>query len=220
MVSLVVVAGLVFVLGATAMQGGVRKLRMTTPVLAGDVASLTVDVVPRARCSIALSDGSYATSSRRLLAPKPGGRITWRWRVPAAARAGLARAQVRCGASGTLRTTFRIVKPITLAAARTAVCARVPERVRAKYRTELVPLLERTLEQLRLEHGTFDCAWGSNYYPGGVPISYYLVTVAAAKAPCTFDVSARIVWPSDPPLPGYTGPITEKYQETCNSLGS
>jgi hypothetical protein len=90
--------------------------------------------------------------------------------------------------------------------------------VQTKFRTELVPLLDRTLEQLRLEYGAFACAWGSNYYSGGVPVSYYLVAVAPGTSPCAFVVSARVVWPGDPPEPGYTGPVTETYRETCNSL--
>jgi hypothetical protein len=107
---------------------------------------------------------------------------------------------------------------LSLDEAANLACARVQQRVRAKYRTQLVSLLDRTLDQLRAQYGAFDCAWGSNYYPGGTPISYYLVTVAASKTPCTFVVSARVVWPAEPPQPGYNGPADETYQETCKSL--
>jgi hypothetical protein len=93
--------------------------------------------------------------------------------------------------------------------------------VASKYSTQLVALLERTVEQLRGTYGPFDCAWGSNYYYStGTPASYYLVSVAAGSSPCTFVVSARVVWPAEPPLPGYMGPVSEKYTETCESLGA
>jgi hypothetical protein len=219
---LLIAAALVVVAGAAAAQDGVRKVRVTSPVQAGEMAALTVAVAPRARCSIALSGGSYVASTAAL-APKAGGRITWRWRVPLSARGGLARARVACGTSGTLRTTFEVIaKPVSLslAEAKKKACARVPQRVQSKYRTQLVPLLDRTLEQLRAEYRGFDCAWGSNYYPEGTPISYYLVSIAAAKAPCTFAVTARVVWPGDPALPGYAGPVSETYTETCKSLGA
>lgn len=214
---------LIVVVVAGATQSGVRNVRITSPVQAGQRAALTVDVVPRARCSLALPAGSYAPSTRATLAPKVGGRITWRWIVPASRRQGVAQARVSCGSSGTLQVGFRIVaKPaaLSLDEAKKRACTRVQQRVRSKYATQLVPLLERTLEQLHESYGAFDCAWGSNYYTGGIPISYYLVSVSAAPAPCNFIVSANVVWPADPPLPGYAGPVTEKYKETCKSLGT
>ncbi len=210
--------GLVLALTAAAAQSAVRKVSITSPVVAGKTASVRVDVSPRARCTISVAPGSYVRAGATL-APRTGGRITWRWKVQPNAQPGRSPVVVRCGKSGTLRTSLVIAPPeIPLATAATAACKKVPERVLGKYQTELIPLLERTLQSLRAQYGAFDCAYGSNYYKDGGPLSYYLVSVARGASPCTFSVSARVVWVSDPPLPGYTGPKDEKYVETCSSL--
>lgn len=79
-------------------------------------------------------------------------------------------------------------------------------------------MLDSTLTALREQHGSFDCAYGSNYYREGGPLSYYLITVRPGKARCSFGVAARVVWVSERPLPGYEGPVDEAYVETCASL--
>jgi hypothetical protein len=115
-------------------------------------------------------------------------------------------------------TIAALEQEIPLAAASRAVCSKVPVRVMSRYRTELVPLLERTVVGLRAQYGPFDCAYGSNYYREGGPLAYYLVTVKKGARRCTYTITARVVWVSDPPLPGYTGPVDETYVETCTSL--
>ena len=211
-------AGTIAVLASvTAAQSAVHRVSITSPVPAGTSVRLTVEVAPRAKCTIALAPRTSVASAG--LAARTGGRITWRWKVRPTARLGRSPVTVRCGTSGTLRTSFVITAPeLTLAAAATAVCTRAPTRVLGKYKTELVPLLERTLTALHAQYGAFDCAYGSNYYKDGGPLSYYLVSVARGKGPCTFSVKTRVVWVSDPPLPGYTGPTDETYAETCASL--
>lgn len=201
----------------TAAQSAVRRASITSPVAAGKTAKLSVDVTPPARCTITLAPRTYVASAG--LRPRRGGHITWRWKLRPTAKLGRSPVTVRCGTSGTLRTSFVIAAPeLTLAAAARATCERVPARVLRKFTTELVPLLDRTLTLLRAQYGAFDCAWGSNYYKTGGPISYYLVNVARGKDACTFSITTRVVWVSDPPLPGYTGPTDETYAETCASL--
>jgi hypothetical protein len=128
---------------------------------------------------------------------------------------------VRCGSSGVLRTTFTITSAetsITLETAARLVCERAPARALSRYKTQLIPLLERTIASLRQQYGAFDCAFGSNYYKNGGPISYYLISVRRGPAPCRYVVAARLIWISGAPLPGYDGPKTERYSETCSSL--
>jgi hypothetical protein len=86
----------------------VRKVALTSPVRAGRAASLTVDVSPRARCTIELTYGT-AVSKVNGLGPKTGGRITWRWRVGPSTQPGRWPIIVRCGTSGTLRTKIRVL---------------------------------------------------------------------------------------------------------------
>jgi hypothetical protein len=211
------VGSLVLLLCVTAAQSAVRRVSITSPVAAGKAARLTVDVAPRARCTITLAPRTYVASPG--LQARSGGRITWRWKIRPTAKLGRSPVSVRCGTSGTLRTSFVIGAPeLSLAAAARATCERVPARVLGRFETELVPLLERTLADLRTQYGAFDCAWGSNYYKTGGPLSFYLVKVARGKSVCTFSVTTRVIWVSDPPLPGYTGPTDETYAETCASL--
>jgi hypothetical protein len=215
---LAIVAG-AFATGVSAADSAVRQLRITSPVQAGAVASLSVDVSPAARCTIAPARGTYVPGQS--LAPKTGRRLTWRWRLRPTARPGRSSVVVRCGAAGTLRTGFTITRPVPelgLAAARQAVCEGAPARVQRRFATQLVPLLDRTLEAIRAEYGAFDCAYGSNYYKDGGPLSYYLLTVRNGSARCAFVVTARVVWVDDPPLPGYEGPVNERYTETCATL--
>jgi hypothetical protein len=122
-----------------------------------------------------------------------------------------------------LRTTLRIIGAVPelgLAAAKRAVCERAPARVQRRYKTELIPLLDRTLADLRAKYGAFDCAYGSNYYRDGGPLSYYLLSVRKGATRCAFAIAARVVWVDQRPLPGYTGPVDESYPETCTTLRS
>ncbi len=87
--------------------GTVKRVSLTTPVVAGDYAQLSVRVTPRARCTIKVI---YETtvSKAKGLGPKTGGRITWRWRVGTSTHPGRWPIIVRCG-SGMLRTTIRVL---------------------------------------------------------------------------------------------------------------
>jgi hypothetical protein len=81
---------------------GVLRVSLTTPVRAGSYAQLTVKVTPPARCTIQVSN-------KKGLGPKTGGRITWRWKVGSSTRPGRWPIVVRCGTSGSLRVTLRVL---------------------------------------------------------------------------------------------------------------
>jgi len=109
-----VIRGLVLVLLAAAFviaapaSATVRKVSLTSPVVAGNDASLTVAVAPRAQCTIAVV---YQTgvSKAKGLGAKRGGRITWRWQVGSNTTPGRWPIIVRCGKSGALRLKIRVL---------------------------------------------------------------------------------------------------------------
>jgi hypothetical protein len=88
--------------------GTVKRLSLTTPVVAGSYASLTVKVAPAARCRIQVVYDTVISSAKGL-GPKTGGQITWRWRVGTSTHAGKWPIIVDCGESGKLRTTIRVL---------------------------------------------------------------------------------------------------------------
>ena len=104
--SLVVV--LVALLAVTPAAATVRKVSLTTPVRAGADASLTVNVSPRARCTIEVIYDTVVSKAKGL-GPKTGGRITWRWRVGTSTHPGRWPVIVRCETSGTLRLRLRVL---------------------------------------------------------------------------------------------------------------
>lgn len=104
--ALVLTSGLVGALIAVGAAGAaVKSISLTTPVVAGSYASLTVNVLPRARCT---GQVSYEPNAIRL-GPGTGGRISWRWRVAADTKPGSWPLVVSCGKSGTLRTRITIL---------------------------------------------------------------------------------------------------------------
>jgi hypothetical protein len=101
----------VALLAASTALGGpdsVRRVALTSPVRTGDEASLTVNVAPRARCTIEVIYDTVVSKAKGLN-PKSGGRITWRWRVGTNTRPGRWPIIVRCGQSGTLRLKIRVL---------------------------------------------------------------------------------------------------------------
>ena len=85
----------------------VRKVSFTSVVSPNDYASLTVNVAPRARCTIAVVYASGVSKARGLGA-KTGGRITWRWKVGSSTTAERWPVRVVCGKSGKLNLTLRV----------------------------------------------------------------------------------------------------------------
>jgi hypothetical protein len=96
---------------ALAMPGyGVAKVKratFTATVSPNDYASLTVNVSPRARCTITVVYDTTVSHARGLGA-KTGGRITWRWKVGSATHAGRWPVTVDCGESGKLVLRMRV----------------------------------------------------------------------------------------------------------------
>lgn len=128
----------------------VRKVTLTSEVRAGSYASLTVDVIPRARCTIRVIYNTQ-TESRILstdgLTSKTGGRITWRWRMPKDAQPARTPIDVSCGESGTLRTEL-LVGPIPklprILSARVVTGTRYGTAVRVSYCFRSLPSDPRT----------------------------------------------------------------------------
>lgn len=108
--------GLGVVLAALAFAGSssatVTRVSLTPSVRVGTDARLTVNVSPRARCTIRVVHAGAAVRAAGL-GPKVGGRITWRWRMPATAPAGRASVRVQCGKSGSLAAAIAVTRPST-----------------------------------------------------------------------------------------------------------
>ncbi len=85
----------------------VKKTAITSTVRAGNVASLTVKVSPKARCTIKVTYGKVVAKGWGLR-PKTGKVLTWRWRVGRLTDPGRWPIVVKCGKSGTLKTKFRV----------------------------------------------------------------------------------------------------------------
>jgi hypothetical protein len=113
-VAAVLIAGMLQFGASAADAASVRQVSLTSPVLAGAFASLTVNVAPRARCTIRVIYNT-ATESRILtdagLNPKTGGTLTWRWRIPKDAHPTRTPIELMCGDSGELRSEL-LVGPI------------------------------------------------------------------------------------------------------------
>ena len=109
--AVVALAALVALAAVAEANATVKQVMLTSPVLAGGHATLTVSVTPRARCTIRVIYNTR-TESKLLsaddLVPKTGGTITWRWRLPKDARPGRTPIDVRCGESGMLRAELLI----------------------------------------------------------------------------------------------------------------
>lgn len=210
-------------LASTAAEGVVRRMSLTTPVQAGDLAALTVNVSPRARCSITVTYNGVVARTRGLV-PRAGRRITWRWRVDANTKPGRWPIVVRCGSSGTLRTKLKVLAAkgpeMSLNDASIAMCTRAPARVMARYNTELEALNERALASLRRKVGEFNCGYGIGDYPGdGAGVGYWVASISPGGERCSFVISARVIWFNARPYSNYAGPPErETYTETCKSL--
>jgi hypothetical protein len=102
----VVVAAAALVLTGLA-SAAVRKVAFTSPVAAGDQASLTVTVSPKAHCTIKVVYDTTVSHARGLGA-KTGSRITWSWKVGSSTHAGRWPVTVNCNKSGTLSLRLRV----------------------------------------------------------------------------------------------------------------
>ena len=100
-----VIGALVVVAPASAT---VKRTVFTGSVEAGDEATLTVTVAPRARCTIKVVYDTV-TSRANGLGAKTGTKITWRWRVGSNTHGGRWPVTVDCGKSGKLRVLLRVI---------------------------------------------------------------------------------------------------------------
>jgi len=98
-----VVAGVV----AAAAMASVRKVSFTGTVSPSDYATLTVQVSPKARCTITVIYDTVVSEAKGL-SPKTGTKITWRWKVGSATHSGRWPVRVDCGKSGKLTLQLRV----------------------------------------------------------------------------------------------------------------
>lgn len=160
-------------LGASSADAAVRQVSLTSPVRAGAFASLTVNVSPRARCTIRVIYNT-ATQSKILsdagLNPKTGGTISWRWRIPKGAHPARTPIEVMCGDSGELRAEL-LVGPIPelprILSARLVSGTKFGKAVRLSYCFRSLPadprirprVLSVTVENLRDDLPPLNIGW-------------------------------------------------------------
>jgi len=83
----------------------VRLLGVTSPASPGSYATLTVAVSPAATCSITVQYKSGPSHAAGLY-PQRGSKISWTWKVGTNTTPGRWPIYVRCGAAGSLSTSF------------------------------------------------------------------------------------------------------------------
>ena len=100
----VVVLAAVFVSAAAA---AVRVTKRPGRVSTGDMASVTVAVSPKARCTIGVY---YSTTASRAagLGAKRGAKVTWTWRVGSNTKPGTWPVKIDCGKSGKAQTSVTV----------------------------------------------------------------------------------------------------------------
>jgi hypothetical protein len=102
--ALAVLASLVVASGSSA---AVRLASVSSPVSAGDYATLTARVSPARSCSITVHYKSGPSRAQGLYSKRPsGGRVSWTWKVGTNTTSGRWPITVSCGSAGTLRTSF------------------------------------------------------------------------------------------------------------------
>ncbi len=195
-------AGLV---GATVASAAVERIALTSTVTAGRSAKLTVSVSPKARCTLRVT-AKYRNSVPRAqeLGPKTGGRVTWRWRIGPNVEPGRLPVIVRCGESGTLKTSITIVAaepPMSVREAADIVCGQELAKAQATgYRAVRSVIL--TARPLTRPHR---CS-----YFGSDGHNYYLRV--SLQAPCRFTVRVQEAWSDGRPM------AQRSYIATCSSL--
>ena len=93
---------------AASAGAAVRKVTFTATLSPNDTASLTVNVSPKARCTIKVVYDTV-TSKAKGLGPKKGTKLTWAWKVGSATHAGRWPVTVDCGKSGRLTVKLRVL---------------------------------------------------------------------------------------------------------------
>jgi hypothetical protein len=199
----VVVLLSVGLVSVTVASAAVKPIALTPTVTAGRSAKLTVDVSPKARCTLRITV-KYGNGVPRAveLEPKTGGRVTWRWRVRPNVEPGRLPMIVRCGDSGTLKTGITIVAaepPMSVREAADLVCRRELAKAQATGYQAVRTVITRPVT------GAHRCSLfgvdGHNYY---VRVSLL--------APCRFTVRVQEEWSNGRPM------AERSYIATCSSL--
>jgi micrococcal nuclease len=110
-------AGVVTLLAVVALalplagSASVRRISLTTPVHAGDAATLVVAVSPRSViCRITVTYKETVSRAKGLGPKRPKlGRVTWSWKVGSNTTPGRWPIVVDCGKAGKLRTKIRVL---------------------------------------------------------------------------------------------------------------
>ena len=101
-------AAMTFVASASA---SVRLVGLTSPVAAGNSATVTAGVLPRkVSCTITVSYKSGPSKAAGLSPQRPSlaGRVSWTWKVGSSTTAGRWPIVVACGAAGTMKTFLEV----------------------------------------------------------------------------------------------------------------
>jgi hypothetical protein len=101
----------VLLVGAATADARVRLLSVSSPVSRGNAATLVARVSPAQSCSITVYYKSGPSQAKGLYRKRPvGGVVTWSWIVGTRTTPGRWPIVVSCGAAGTLRTSFAVVR--------------------------------------------------------------------------------------------------------------
>jgi hypothetical protein len=204
----VVVPLSVGLISVTVASAAVKPIALTPTVTAGRSAKLTVNVSPKARCTLRITV-KYGNSVPRAveLEPKTGGRVTWRWRVRPNVEPGRLPMIVRCGESGTLKTGITIVAPeppMSVREAADLVCGQ--ELAKAQATGYQAGRTVRTRPITGAHRCSFFGVDGHNYY-----------LRVSLLAPCSFTVRVQEKWANG--RPGQSATTAERsYIATCSSL--
>ena len=199
----VVVLLSVGLVGVTVASAAVERIALTSTVTAGRSAKLTVSVSPKARCTLRVTakNGNSVPRAQEL-EPKTGGRVTWRWRIGPNVEPGRLPVIVRCGESGTLKTSITIVAaqaPMSVREAADIVCGQELAKAQATGYQAVRSVITRPFT------GAHRCS-----YFGADGHNYYLRV--SLLAPCRFTVRVQEEWSDGRAM------AQRSYIATCSSL--
>jgi hypothetical protein len=88
-----------------------RLVGVTSPAKRNAEAALIAHVVPARRCTIAVLYKSGPSHAQGLSPKRPThGYVTWKWKVGGNTTLGSWPIQVNCGAAGSFRTHFQVIR--------------------------------------------------------------------------------------------------------------
>lgn len=181
----------------TAAVTSIHLRQVTRHVQAGGFGSVTVTVIPKARCTIYVATAT--TRSSAALSAHVGGKITWRWQVRENAPSGRSPIIVNCGKSRTAKVIYTIIPPqpaMSLEEAKAVICDRSISQLAAAFGGPVI--------------ASPPTSTGCSFTIYGAPpldraIRGYLSLTVRSPAPCVFEVRSATGFP-------------RPYTETCASL--